>query len=239
VFLNNKGQSLIIILILAPALLLLAGIVAHISLLVVFGFKTIQRCDAVSLDYLKYKGDAISELAKINPRARATIMERRAVDKALHVTLPFTPPFFALVSRRAYLTAMQVVHAAQQKKIKLALRTKENALVKKPLVNKIKKFINQVYWLERYGGLQTRDELGYSGEIGAPQSLSNFDQFNVRLSFNINSLKLLPQWKTDSAELERKDWEVQCAARLKIRDIGYPWTVQITSTEGKPSSSLF
>ncbi|MDZ4676101.1 MAG: hypothetical protein SGI74_01220 [Oligoflexia bacterium] len=236
---GNKGQSLILFLVLFPVLLTISGVIVRSGQSALILTQSENLCSQIALDTLAEQAKGIETLGKLNPYAKQIIDMKREVE--LLILAATTQPQFlpALIQARKTLIASQKIIAINQQNIKRQALARSFARINKQLPKKYRgKLLFR--WNPAMPLILLNQKLGYENETGAPLELP-FD-FELRSKLigtgKLETEKFLLPWQNADGEKFKKysSLSLTCNAYIKMKGIGEPWEVLLT--KDKPSLKL-
>ena len=228
---NRRGQSLLLVIIFIPLLVLASGAIVRSGRLMLEHNRIQSHCDKKILDTLMWQARGLEQLGSLNPYARTVIISRRMIDSMLVPSVLAPPVFASLVQARLTLLKIQTLINLAQKAITLknigrAAGVAHEA-VPRDFFGKIKESISPSLPFVPHATpqaliLHVEKERGFEHETGAPLELdSDFSRRQQEiLTIKIFSERLLEKWwPLQSAN----NMTLKCQARIEMNSLEAPW----------------
>ncbi len=233
---NQRGQSLIFLVLLLPVVLLLLAISFRSGMTALVHQKVQHLTDERVLDILKIQADAIHHISLLNPYARTVIISRR-IFEALLLTSVLTPNLTAM-----YLNIIRILKSAQK-----VIGGIQKALEYTAAAQVMLKFHEPLPFFYRGKvkiitpllppALQIEDAEGYKDETGAPKVLKKDfkrDQ-TLLLEAQIQIEKFLGFWKATGRRNENdilnfnafKDMRLTSFGQIEMDEIQAKWVARL------------
>jgi len=225
---SENGQSLILLLVFFPLLLLIFRLVARSGATMLYHDQVENHCDRKILEALAMEAKGLEQLGNLNSYARTIIRTRRVIDKLAKLAPELIPTQLALMAAQRSLSLVQ-----KGIKAKTALHFSET------LLNSSKKFKNKIQEIYKpipLVNFHLKDEEGYEGEIGAPlQPAKDFEEKSSAYGkVKIFTERFLSWWPEKS---KASDMILECKAQIQMQTLEDTWHVQLVNPMAKPLSN--
>jgi hypothetical protein len=219
---KNRGQALIILLVVIPLLLLIFGLIARTGAAALAHDRIENHCNKKILDALEVQGRALTVLGKINPFARAIILSRRAIDPLANAGVVYFIPI-----QQGLYRAQSFINRAQkfiEKEASIETLITLSTPVPKDFAGKIKES-----YKPQNPKLYIEAEKLYQNEEGPPlQPDKDFkEKQSATGSIKIFTEKFLAPWRN----LKADDMKMICKAKISMEQLEDKWQAQLTQAE--------